>query len=227
MRSKIALLVSCLCLSLSLGCGAMQKAAKATGAKAVDNTIAITDLGGDYSKFADTDFDVFGAKAGENQVKITYKTVSVSSIDNYNKEAETLYAQYVFADKTLDRASSDLAKALNLDASKTFDEIAKSARTRKNKDKVSAIQNAENLKESITVALQSLADMPSRASGLVDTGKALVTNAPKEMAKKPKTALLSDVAVSEIKTSLERSQEVVTGAPELLKKLTKMKEIIF
>ena len=227
MRSKITLLVASLCLALSLGCGAMQKAAKATGAKAVDNTIAITDLGSDYSPFADTDFDVFSDKAGENQVKITYKTVSVKSIDTYNKDAETLYAQYIFANKTLDHVSADLAKALDLDASKSFEEITKAATSRKNKKKITAVQNAENLKESVTLALKSLSEMPTRASGLVTTGQALVTSAPKEMAKKPKTALLSDVALAEIKTSLEHSKEVVAGAPELLEKVTKLKEILF
>lgn len=227
MRAKIALLVSCLFLVFACGCGAMNKVAKSAGAKAVDKTIALTDLGSNYAKLADTDFDIFGKNAGDKQVKVTYKSVGVDSIDNYNKDAETLYAQYLFADKTLDHVYSDLQAALGLDASKTFDEVVKAAQKKGNKDKISAVKNAENVKESVTIALESLADMPSRASSMVDTGKSVATKAPKEMAANPKTALLSDVALKQVKTSTGHCSDVVTGAPDLLKKLTSLKDVIF
>ncbi len=229
MRWILSLLFASLCcfstVSLS-GCGAVHKVAKKVGVKAKTVKIKLADLGSGYSSLSDTKWDCFSTKSNTPQVKLSYKKVGISSIDDFNTSANLLYGQYVFADKMLDKTLIGLTEIFNLKLDKkAYNEIIKAIQKR-DINQISKVRELKDIKTNVTFAVKSTAGLAGRAADMVSKGKALYDKVPAQVQADPRRVLLADIALSEVKSSISRCSSVVKGAPDLVKKLTKIADVL-
>ncbi len=232
MRTKFGL-VLCLfaCAGLMTGCAGL---AKQLGVKAKTKKIALKDLGGAYGKMSCTKYDIFtGGKKRSKKCKkpkkmsnVSYKAFGLKSLDDFNRQANVVYAQYVFASKTLDTSRKELKKLTGKDALKVgVNDIGRALS--KGLKKTKSKKRFDNAKTGVKLSLKGLNGIVSQATKMQGAGSKMVSKIPGEMAKDAKRAVLADQAVAELKSSISKLAKVVKGGPKLIKKMTKMKSILF
>ena len=235
-------------LGLVTGCGNFRKnLARQMGVKVVTKRVETKDLGSKYKSLQRTEWDFFApkkakgkkvrtyrrgrkvkvtAKLPKRRANITYRHFGVKGVDDFNRAANLLYAQYVFAGRVMDKTHKDLAKLLKLDARKVNGRELARAIARADKEQLSGVRSAQRSKRNVELALRGLSNIVDRAMKLKNLGNQLVSTAPAQFARDPARALFADQAVAELTSSLKKITKVVTGAPGLLKKLIGTKKVV-
>lgn len=212
-------------LLLLPGCALFNKAksaaAKGMGVKTTTRSVKIADLGPEYQSIADTEYDAFSAKSGTAK-KVTYKHFGVKSLDAYLEEANALYASYVIAGTLIDKTSADLAQFVGKDVYAIEEKELVSALKSKSVDDVNVVERLKVQRDNVQLFTTNLGTIVEKASGVKEKGQGMVSSIPGEFQKDPARALVLDEAISELKTSVERLSEVVTGAPDLVTRAGKL-----
>jgi hypothetical protein len=233
---------------LMTGCGNFRKnLAKQMGVKVVTKRIETKDLGGKYKKLHRSEWDFMAppkskgksitkrrgkkkvktkAKLPKKRANIKYKHFGVKGVDDFNRSANLLYAQYVFADRVLGKTHTDLSKFLKVDTRRVKSKELARAVARWKSDELGGVRSAKHSKTNVELALRGLNNIVDRASKMQGAGNKLVSSTPGQMAADPGRALYADQAVSELTSSLKKVQKVIKGSPKLLKKLTGTKKLV-
>lgn len=226
-RALVAALVGVVVAGLS-GCSAINKAKKAAakemGVKVTTRAVKITDLDPAYSKLENGENDVLSAKsASPTKKEVKYKRFGVKSLDDYLKESNEMYASYVVADMLVDKSITDLNTFVGADVYTLADEkeIIRALRA-KSPDQLTAVQKLEENKGNVEMLVASVTGIAGKAMGVKDKGVNMSSSIAGEFQKDPAKALVADDAVKEVKTSIDRMTSVVTGAPDLVKKMGKL-----
>ncbi len=226
LRSLLLALFLAFGASTVTGCNGLHKIANAVGVKSKTVSLKTKDLGSTYSSLINTEWDFFSAKSGKERIAVKYKTVGVKSIDNFNASASMLYAQYMFADKLLEKTLTGVSSIFNISLdNKTFNEIIRAIQKR-DVDQISQIRELKKIKTNITYAVKGTVGLVGRAQDIVNTGKDLVNNVVAEVSADPRRALLADIALEQTKQSISRASDVLKGAPGLIKKITSIADVL-
>lgn len=225
--------------TLATGCGSLRKnLAKNMGVEVKTVQVKTGDLGGDYKKLEGGELDFFSAKKssrkpakgkkrpkGDGSVKIAYKQFGVKAVDDFNATANRLYAQYVFADKMLDKTHADLKRYLKVDATKLSSKELSAAIRKNDKEQINTVKKFQENKKGLELAMKGLAGIIDQSAKMKDAGGNLVSNTPGEMAKDPARALYADQAVKEVYRSIKLVGKVASSGPDLVKKLARYSDL--
>lgn len=234
----VQLLGLALVATFATGCGALRKnLAKNMGVEVKTVRVKTGDLGGDYKKLEGSELDFLSpakssrkARKGKKRpkdtsVKITYKKFGVKSVDDFNATANQLYAQYVFADKMLDKTHADLKKYLKVDATKISSKEISRALNKGDKEQLATVRKFKENKKGLELAVKGLAGIIDQSAKMKDAGSGLVSKTPGEMAKDPARALYADEAVKELYRSIKLVGKVASSGPDLIKKLARYSDL--
>ena len=222
------LLIFC-CFQL-IGCSVTKKLARKLGMR--KKTVKIKDLGSDYKKYKNTRFDFFNPskkirkKTKRKAIIISYNHFKTKGVDDFLKAGNLIFAQYKFADATLDRFHLLLKEAFGPGFLRmSSGELARALKKR-DSGKIKMVSRIKQAYYAMKLALKSSKDMVNKAQTLISEGKQVVKKTVSTLKRRPERSILAPFVLKEGKRVTSRLFAVVKGTPKLVKKFSKTRKII-
>ncbi|MBU0553703.1 hypothetical protein KKF91_12120 [Myxococcota bacterium] len=228
-----ALILSVIFFASQLGgCGSAQKQIrKNLGVKS--KRISMSHFGNSYSKYKNTQFDVFSTNKNtrqltkrKNPIKVDYLNFKIKSFDDVNHSANLLYAKYEFAYAMQDRVLKDVNDLFNLNILKVNSKELNRALRKSNASELSQVRKIQDSIKNLEASMRSIPDFISQASGLVGQTRAASTQVVADLQKDPiRAVLIPDLTAETFKTT-KRLEKVISGTPKLISRYKKLLGIL-
>ena len=203
------------------GCWSMKNVERRAGLR--KNHIHLKDLGPEYLKFKNTDYDFFNKKKMSKDVgkplKVKFNTFKIKELDAFIKKSNVLYTRFQYAEKSTQSFNGLLAEILSKDSLRVSDrELDRALRKRTTKD-LELRRKIESAFRALKLTSHSLKKMLAEAKGLLSNSDEIVSGAISTVKNKPSKAVLANKITLESKRTIKRLHYVVKRLPKLIKKV--------
>ena len=187
--------------------------------------VKMVDLGSDYSHLVDGEFDYFSTKdkvkklTNTEPLKQKYRTFRLKKYDDFNKQANLVYARFIFAQKLDEEFKKTLKKSLKVkhkgESRRTIRKAIKNGSVKH----LNAVASLEDSHEVLKLTIKLTTELVPEASKLSVMSKEVKSHTVKVVKRAPDKSILTDKVLAESKRTLERLTIVIKDSPKLIKSL--------